>query len=120
MEKLRCQWKPPAHLKCRLCGKQYPKEPLNFCTDDFGPLEVAYDYEEVSRTMTRAAIEPVPIDVEVPRTLPLDGEPTVGLHVGSTPLVRPTGSPGFWACRNSISRTMPSIIRRSRSRISNT
>ena len=27
-------------LKCRLCGKMYPKEPLNFCTEDFGPLEV--------------------------------------------------------------------------------
>ena len=34
-------------LKCRLCGKHYPKEALNFCTDDFGPLEVAYDYDAV-------------------------------------------------------------------------
>ena len=36
-------------LKCRLCGKRYPKEALNFCTEDFGPLEVEYDYEAVGR-----------------------------------------------------------------------
>jgi threonine synthase len=78
-----------SHLKCRLCGKHYPKEPLNFCTDDFGPLEVAYDYEEVSRTMTRAAVEARPRSMwRFRELLPLDGEPTVGLHVGSTPLVR--------------------------------
>ena len=29
-------------LKCRLCGQTYPKEPLNFCTEDFGPLEVGH------------------------------------------------------------------------------
>jgi threonine synthase len=76
-------------LRCRLCGKHYPKEALNFCTDDFGPLEVAYDYDEVARTLTRKAI------VARPRTLwryrellPLDGEPTVGRQVGGTPLVR--------------------------------
>ena len=43
-------------LKCRLCGKLYPKEALNFCTDDFGPLEVTYDYEQVASTLSRASI----------------------------------------------------------------
>src|SRR5690349_541224 len=43
-------------LKCRLCGKLYGKEALNFCTEDFGPLEVVYDYEAVGRTLTREAI----------------------------------------------------------------
>src|SRR5271165_2151533 len=47
-------------LKCRLCGKLYPKEALNFCTDDFGPLEVAYDYDAVARTLSRRAIESRP------------------------------------------------------------
>ncbi len=55
-------------LKCRLCGKHYPKEALNFCTDDFGPLEVAYDYDEVARTLSRAAIDgSAQVDVAVPR-----------------------------------------------------
>ena len=52
----RCPLRPSSGLKCRLCGKHYPKEALNFCTDDFGPLEVTYDYDEVARTLDRAAI----------------------------------------------------------------
>jgi threonine synthase len=76
-------------LKCRLCGKVYPKEALNFCTDDFGPLEVTYDYDEVAKTMTRAAIQARPRSMwRYRELLPIDGDPTVGLHVGSTPLVR--------------------------------
>ncbi len=76
-------------LKCRLCGKMYPKEALNFCTEDFGPLEVTYDYAEVSRTMTRAAIRSRPRTMwRYRELLPIDGEPTVGEHVGGTPLVR--------------------------------
>ena len=76
-------------LKCRLCGKHYPKEALNFCTDDFGPLEVAYDYNEVARTLTRKAIQARPRTLwRYHELLPLDGEPTVGRQVGGTPLVR--------------------------------
>src|SRR5271166_7181965 len=76
-------------LQCRLCGKRYPKEALNFCTDDFGPLEVAYDYEAVSRTLSRAAIGARPKSMwRYRELLPLDGEPTVGLHVGGTPLIK--------------------------------
>ena len=41
-------------LKCRLCGKLYPKQPLNFCTDDFGPLEVDYDYDAIAEVINRA------------------------------------------------------------------
>jgi threonine synthase len=76
-------------LKCRLCGKLYPKEALNFCTDDFGPLEVAYDYAEVARTLGRASIMARPRSMwRYHELLPLDGEPTVGRQVGCTPLVR--------------------------------
>ena len=76
-------------MKCRLCGKLYPKEPLNFCTDDFGPLEIVYDYEAVGRTLTRSAIESRPRTIwRYRELLPIDGEPTVGLHVGGTPLIR--------------------------------
>ena len=38
-------------LKCRLCGQSYPVEPLNFCTEDFGPLEVDYDYQAMARAL---------------------------------------------------------------------
>jgi threonine synthase len=76
-------------LKCRLCGKLYPKEALNFCTDDFGPLEVTYDYDQASRTMSREAIKARPATMwRYRELLPVDGEPSVGVNVGSTPLVR--------------------------------
>jgi threonine synthase len=76
-------------LKCRLCGKLYPKEALNFCTDDFGPLEVVYDYDQAARSLSRASIMSRPRSMwRYRELLPLDGEPTVGLHVGATPLVR--------------------------------
>ena len=76
-------------LKCRLCGKLYPKEALNFCTEDFGPLEVVYDYAAVARTMSRAAIGGRPRSMwRYHELLPVDGEPTVGRQVGCTPLVR--------------------------------
>lgn len=76
-------------LKCRLCGKAYPKQPLNFCTEDFGPLEVDYDYEAVARSLAHAKIERRPRTMwRYRELLPLDGEPTVGPQVGGTPLIR--------------------------------
>jgi len=76
-------------LKCRLCGKTYPKEALNFCTEDFGPLEVDYDYRAISEVLSRAKIEKRPPTMwRYRELLPLDGEPTVGPQVGGTPLVR--------------------------------
>jgi threonine synthase len=76
-------------LKCRLCGKSYPKQPLNFCTDDFGPLEVDYDYDAIAETLTRTKVELRPFNMwRYRELLPIDGEPTVGPLVGGTPLVR--------------------------------
>ena len=76
-------------LRCRLCGKLYPKAAQNFCTDDFGPLEVDYDYDAVGQTFNRAAIMARPRNMwRYRELLPIDGEPTVGRHVGGTPLIR--------------------------------
>jgi threonine synthase len=76
-------------LKCRLCGKAYPREPLNFCTEDFGPLEVDYDYDAIKEALPRAKIEVRPNTMwRYRELLPLDGAPTVGQQVGGTPLVR--------------------------------
>ncbi len=77
-------------LKCRLCGKAYASsEALNFCTDDFGPLEVDYDYEAVARALKGVDLRDRPFTMwRYRELLPLDGEPTVGRQVGGTPLVR--------------------------------
>jgi threonine synthase len=78
-------------LKCRLCGKLYPKEALNFCTEDFGPLEVEYDYEAIGRALSRETVERRPRTMwRYKELLPIDGEPTVGRQVGCTPLVKAT------------------------------
>src|SRR5438067_2716523 len=78
-----------AGLKCRVCGKLYPKAPINFCTDDFGPLEVTYDYARAKGVLTRDKIARRPRNMwRYRELLPLDGEPTVGPQVGGTPLIR--------------------------------
>jgi threonine synthase len=76
-------------LKCRLCGQAYPISATNFCTEDFGPLEVDYDYEAAAEALTRDKIDARPFNMwRFQELLPLDGEPTVGRQVGGTPLVR--------------------------------
>ena len=99
-------------MKCRLCGKTYPKEALNFCTDDFGPLEVIYDYEEVARTLTRVGDRvPAAVDVALPRAVAArrraDRGPARRLHAAGPG--RPAG-PGARASPSSTSRTTPSTI----------
>jgi len=67
----------------------YPKEPLNFCTEDFGPLEVDYDYPAIAEAVSRSKFEMRTFNMwRYRELLPIDGEPTVGAHVGGTPLVR--------------------------------
>jgi threonine synthase len=76
-------------LKCRECGADYPKVAAHVCETCFGPLEVVYDYKAVIRRMTREVIESRPLNLwRYRELLPIDGEPTVGLHSGFTPLVR--------------------------------
>ncbi|HLJ91917.1 MAG TPA: threonine synthase [Gemmataceae bacterium] len=76
-------------LKCRLCGKLYSKQALNFCTEDFGPLEVDYDYDAIRSVLDRSKIESRPKTMwRFRELLPLDEAPTVGVQVGGTPLLR--------------------------------
>ncbi len=76
-------------LKCRLCGKSYGKEALNFCTDDFGPLEVEYNYDAIARVFNRGVVESRPHNMwRYRELLPIDGDPAVGKQVGGTPLVK--------------------------------
>jgi threonine synthase len=75
-------------LKCKECGKRYPAEALHVCEFCFGPLEVEYDYEEIRQVLSRERIERGPKSLWRYRDLlPIEKEPTVGLHAGFTPLV---------------------------------
>src|SRR5467141_4001868 len=76
-------------LKCRECGRHYPKEAIHVCEFCFGPLEVDYDYELIKQHISREKIQERPTNMwRYRELLPIDGEPTVGFQVGFTPLVK--------------------------------
>ncbi|MEI6357270.1 MAG: threonine synthase [Verrucomicrobiota bacterium] len=76
-------------LKCRECGREVPLTATHVCEFDFGPLEVAYDYELIKKSLTREVICSRPQTMwRYRELLPIAGEPTVGRQVGYTPLVK--------------------------------
>ena len=76
-------------LKCRECGREYPLAATHVCEFDFGPLEVAYDYDRIKKSLTRESIESRAKTMwRYRELLPIAGEPTVGAQVGYTPLVK--------------------------------
>jgi threonine synthase len=76
-------------LKCRECGREFPKEPIYVCEYCFGPLEVNYDYERIKHSLSRERIESRPENLwRYRELLPIDGDPTDGLKSGFTPLIR--------------------------------
>jgi threonine synthase len=76
-------------LKCRECGREYPLSATHVCEFDFGPLEVAYDYERIANVLTRKTINSRPKSMwRYRELLPVAGEPSVGREVGYTPLIK--------------------------------
>jgi threonine synthase len=76
-------------LKCRECGRETPLTATHVCEFDFGPLEVAYDYERIKKSLTRDVIAARPKSMwRYRELLPIAGDPTVGKQVGFTPLVK--------------------------------
>ena len=76
-------------LRCRECGARYEVQATHVCEECFGPLDVAYDMEELRRRVTRASIEAGPPSMWRYRDLlPLeDSDSVVTLGEGLTPLV---------------------------------
>ncbi len=76
-------------LKCKECGEEYPIEPLHVCEMCFGPLEAAYKYDEIKESISRDIIEKRDQNIwRYKELLPIDKDPSVGLEVGYTPLIR--------------------------------
>lgn len=76
-------------LRCRECGRTYPKEALHVCEHDFGPLEAHYDYEAIARSVSRSQVACRAQNLwRYRELLPIEGEPTSGFSTGFTPLVR--------------------------------
>jgi threonine synthase len=80
---------PNYELRCRECGRAWGNQPRSICEDCFSPLEVAYDYDAIRASVTRAQISQGPASMWRYRSLlplPAGYEPT--LPVGFTPLLR--------------------------------
>ena len=76
-------------LRCRECGRDFPAEALHVCDFCFGPLEVAYDYDEIAKVISRASIEAGPRSMwRYHDLLPISESSPVDLGAGYTPLVR--------------------------------
>jgi threonine synthase len=78
------------NLVCRACGATYPIAAQHACYECFGPLEVGYDTEALSR-VTREQIESGPWNIwRYAPLLPvgLDPETRVTVNPGMTPLIR--------------------------------
>lgn len=77
------------NLKCRECGKLYPKKAIHICEDDFGPLECVYNYDAIARDISRNKIATRCKSMwRYRELLPIDEKPTIGLQAGFTPLVK--------------------------------
>lgn len=76
-------------LRCRECRREYPLTASHVCEFCFGPLEVDYDYEAISRTVSRERIESGPTSLwRYKDFLPCGDENTIDIGAGFTPLVR--------------------------------
>jgi len=76
-------------LKCRECGEEYELKANHVCELCFGPLEVAYDYSALRRTVTRETIQAGPNSIWRYRPfLPVATDTPIDVGTGMTPLVR--------------------------------
>ncbi|MEW6102755.1 MAG: threonine synthase [bacterium] len=77
-------------LKCKECGREYPKAALYICEFCFGPLEVIYDYEGIKKAISRKSIEESKVYSlwRYKELLPIEKKPQDGLNSGFTPLVK--------------------------------
>jgi len=75
-------------LRCRECGATYEAGPIYVCERCFGPLEVVYDYDALSRQPLRQTIESGPPSMwRYEPLLPVRRVPEIDLSPGYTPLL---------------------------------
>jgi threonine synthase len=76
-------------LKCKECGEEYELKAMHVCEFCFGPLEVAYDYSQLRRLVTRESIQAGPNSIWRYRSfLPVASDQPIDVGTGMTPLVR--------------------------------
>jgi threonine synthase len=76
----------PFPLVCRLCGVSHPPGPVAICEECLGPLEPVYDPDRPLPDAATIASRPASL-WRYREWLPFEGEPTLSLDSGFTPLV---------------------------------
>ena len=76
----------PLSLACRLCGASHPPAATAICEECLGPLEPVYDSRRALPDAATIAARP-PSLWRYREWLPFEGEPTLSLDSGFTPLV---------------------------------
>ncbi|MBT7714589.1 MAG: threonine synthase [Deltaproteobacteria bacterium] len=81
-----------SHLKCIICGKEYPSEQVDYVCPDHGTegvLDVQYDYDHIRKNISKKSLQQNP-DHTIWRYKPLlpvsPDSPVPQLAVGGTPL----------------------------------
>ncbi len=77
------------NLVCKECGAEYDIQPKHYCSECFGPLEVAYDYDIIRSNISREKIESGPLSLwRYWDLLPVETRDVVTLQEGFTPLLK--------------------------------
>jgi threonine synthase len=76
-------------LKCKECGAEYELQATHVCEFCFGPLEVSYDFSQLSDAITRESIAAGPHSIWRYRAfLPVETDTPIDVGTGMTPLVK--------------------------------
>ncbi|NJK30656.1 MAG: threonine synthase [Acaryochloris sp. RU_4_1] len=76
-------------LKCKECGAEYELQATHVCEFCFGPLEVSYDFSQLSHPITRESIAAGPHSIWRYRAfLPVETDTPIDVGTGMTPLVK--------------------------------
>ncbi|MGH7534692.1 MAG: threonine synthase, partial [Gemmatimonadales bacterium] len=98
----------PHPLGCRLCGATHEAAAVAICEECLGPLEPVYDPLRPLPDAATLAARPASI-WRYREWLPFDGEPTLSLDTGFTPLVespalaRRLGVARLWVKNDAVS-----------------
>ena len=98
----------PHSLACRLCGQSRAAAAVAICEECLGPLEPVYDPDRLLPDASTIAARPQSL-WRYREWLPFEGEPTLSLDTGFTPLVespalaRRLGVARLWVKNDSVS-----------------
>jgi threonine synthase len=91
----------PYELRCNECGKTWGNCPRSFCEDCFSPLEVAFDYAALKKSVNREDLTSRPFNMwRYSEFLPLPEKFTAPNATGGTPLVAAQKLAEHWGVKN--------------------